>query len=341
MCNIAGYIGPDRAAPALMEMMEKQEGLAGGYYSGIATVADGELHYAKVVGDFARLRAETDAENLPGTIGIAHSRSKSGGDHEWAHPFVDCAGRMAYIANGAAGIFKDTDRNNRVARQLADAGHTFRSRAAEAVGQYPQFANGSGVHVSEVMCHLIEQAIADSQSPADAMARAFCEFPSEIVGLSLCADHPDHVFAARINMPLMFGRYGDAMLMASTAMAFPDGTEWLAMMPPNASASIRNDGVDIQPFARPPARVADFVSWGDVEERILAASAEGEWQPLRDPWKATTDLWPQGQAPQKDMMVYETLRALKRAGRIEMKDVPVEGAEEGLTAPQRWVRRVR
>ena len=73
MCNIGGYIGSEAAAPILLDMMEKQEGLAGGYYSGIATIADGRLHFAKVVGDFAKLRRETDAERLPGTIGIAHS----------------------------------------------------------------------------------------------------------------------------------------------------------------------------------------------------------------------------------------------------------------------------
>jgi hypothetical protein len=34
MCNIAGYVGIRPAAPILIEMIRRQEGLAGGYYTG-------------------------------------------------------------------------------------------------------------------------------------------------------------------------------------------------------------------------------------------------------------------------------------------------------------------
>lgn len=35
VCVIAGYVGSRRAAPVLLEMIERQEGLAGGYYAGL------------------------------------------------------------------------------------------------------------------------------------------------------------------------------------------------------------------------------------------------------------------------------------------------------------------
>ena len=41
MCNIAGYVGNKPAAPILLEMLRNQEGLAGGYYTGIATRHEG------------------------------------------------------------------------------------------------------------------------------------------------------------------------------------------------------------------------------------------------------------------------------------------------------------
>src|SRR5690554_4670985 len=107
MCNIAGYVGYRRAAPILIEMMKKQEGFGGGYYTGIATLHENKLYYAKVVGGVSELLKNTDAENLPGTIGIMHSRSNSGGDREWAHPFISCDEKMAYIANGSVGFFKN------------------------------------------------------------------------------------------------------------------------------------------------------------------------------------------------------------------------------------------
>ena len=68
MCNIAGYVGTEPAAPLLLEMIERQEGLAGGYYTGIVTLADGRLHCAKVVGDTATLRAAVRDLDLPGTM---------------------------------------------------------------------------------------------------------------------------------------------------------------------------------------------------------------------------------------------------------------------------------
>ena len=109
MCNIAGYVGTRPAAPILLEMMRRQEGLCGGYYSGIATIHEGKMYYAKLTGDIPRLEALTNAARLPGTVGIIHSRSNSGGGDNWSHPFVTVKNgqvRQAYVANGAAGFFE-------------------------------------------------------------------------------------------------------------------------------------------------------------------------------------------------------------------------------------------
>ena len=43
MCNIAGYVGSRRAAPIIMEMLRREEGFAGGYYSGLATMCEGKI----------------------------------------------------------------------------------------------------------------------------------------------------------------------------------------------------------------------------------------------------------------------------------------------------------
>ncbi|MBQ2273110.1 MAG: glutamine--fructose-6-phosphate aminotransferase, partial [Clostridia bacterium] len=88
MCNIAGCVGSRRAAPILLEMLRRQEGFAGGYYTGIATIHEGRIYSAKLTGDVSKLISDTDAADLPGTIGIIHSRSKSGGGDPWAHPFL-------------------------------------------------------------------------------------------------------------------------------------------------------------------------------------------------------------------------------------------------------------
>ena len=96
MCNIAGYIGKKQAAPILCEMMKKQEGFYAGYYTGIVTHDKEKLCCAKVIGNMENLLNETAALNFPGTIGFLHSRSKSGGDIEWGHPFINNTGDLAY-----------------------------------------------------------------------------------------------------------------------------------------------------------------------------------------------------------------------------------------------------
>ncbi len=88
MCNIAGYVGTQNATPILLKMILAQEGLDAGFFSGFA-VHDGEhIGYRKVRGDFATLLKRTDAEKLLGKTGIIHSRTPSGGDDSWAHPFI-------------------------------------------------------------------------------------------------------------------------------------------------------------------------------------------------------------------------------------------------------------
>ena len=88
VCNIAGYAGERRAAPILIEMIRRQESLNGGHYTGIATIHEGKLYYAKLVGDLDRLLEKTGAADLPGTVGVIHSRTPGKEGDEWAHPFI-------------------------------------------------------------------------------------------------------------------------------------------------------------------------------------------------------------------------------------------------------------
>ena len=110
MCNIAGYVGEKNAAPILIDMLSRQEGIDAGFYTGIATVHEGKIYYRKVLGDLADLLEQTDAASLPGKVGIIHSRTKSGGPAAWSHPFVsngisESEPNIAYVANGNSGIF--------------------------------------------------------------------------------------------------------------------------------------------------------------------------------------------------------------------------------------------
>ena len=324
MCVLAGYIGAGAAAPILLEMLEREEGLGGGYYTGVATLHEGRLYYEKVVGDVAALRRTTGAERLPGAIGIAHSRTPSGGGREWAHPFVDCAGRLAYVANGAPGLFAHSTDLTRAANTLLDQGHAFRSACKETVEGYPRTRDGRSVHLSDVMCHAIEDAYRSEGDLLAGAALAYEAYPGEIVGLVLHADAPDQLVALRHNQPLVIGRgYGETYA-ATTSLAFPDEVQWQMAMPAQAAAAISSESILVRPFERQAFAVAPMPSPAAVDETILAALRGGQPQSIGALCEATNALWPGNCLAQKAMLVYQTVAALFEEGlvRLETDQVP-------------------
>lgn len=85
------------------------------------------------------------------------------------------------MANGSEGYFAGKRDPNTMLRRLANEGHVFRSRASGAIGRYPTLADGSGVHVSEVVYCLTENHVAKGFDPARAMRRA-CYFGRSLSG---------------------------------------------------------------------------------------------------------------------------------------------------------------
>lgn len=334
MCNIAGYVGRRDAAPILMDMMRRESGYGGGFYSGLAVMDEGMIYSEKVLGDMDRLTEAVRGRSMPGHVGIIHSRSNSGGDREWAHPFISNDGRLAYVANGSNGIFAKWPgfRADEVAQELERRGVRYASRA-EALPQYPRLSDGSGVHCSEVMCHLIACHIEDGLEPEDAMRRAFCDFPAEIVGLALHTTVPDAILAARFNQPMMLGRAEDGVYLATTALAFPEDVELYALdlLPAGCSATIRADGWTIHGFRSPiPVATLDASLYRSAQTGILRyINASPEPVSIGKCCELTRRLWPQGMLGQSAVLCYEALRPLVRSGRVRVVHQTVPGAPEG------------
>lgn len=338
MCNIAGYIGNRPAAPILIEMIRRQEGWNGGCYTGIATMHEGRVYYAKLTGDVDRLVENTDAAGLPGNIGIIHSRTPSGGGDEWAHPFVNEQHgnvMMAYVANGGLGCFANRIQEiEEKTRELEAAGYVFHSRSDEVIGRYPKLRNGGSVHMSDVMAQLIADKINRGMDASEAMDRAFCEMPSEIVGLMISLNEPDAVVWSRINMPMFIGLAPHGAYLASTSQAFPKDAGEAALLPANAGGKVYKTGYTIAAYTNPPASVAPITPWAVAEAYNAIVSALGKepctFNMLTTPVKS---LFTGADCSQTNALVYWILSGLQKEGRLKVSRNVKPGVAEGITAP--------
>lgn len=330
MCNIAGYVGTKRAAPILIEMLKREEGLDGGFYTGIATIHEGKIYYAKLTGDVDKLVRLTNAAALPGTIGIIHSRTQSGGSDAWAHPFVNDKNgtpTIAYVANGCAGAFKTrNDEYTALTQQLLNAGYAMQSRVKIEKPRYQILQDGTAVHMSDAMCQLIARNIDKGQQETLAMANAFCEMPSEIVGLLLSLSKADAITFARINMPMFVGGCGHGAYVASTPSAFLDDcTSAPQALPACSSGYVTKTSVCAVPFENPPACVEEITE--ELKKRAYDAvcayllKQEMDFPQLRQ--QAVAPLFSSAQCLPAALLAYETVYTLQKEGRLKMRTIRV------------------
>lgn len=345
MCTLAGYIGDQRAAPVLFEMLAREEGLAGGFYTGIATVHEGRLYYEKVVGDMATLFSETKAWELPGNIGIIHTRTPSGGGREWAHPFVDVKEELAYIANGAVGKFNSIPLLAEAARALEAKGHLLRSTQSESAEPCPSIDGNRWIHFSDVMCQAAAEAYRQREGCPNRLRRAamdaFEQLPKEIVGLFLHANHPDEIVAVRYNKPLEVGRDADGgVYMASTRIAFPENINWLMRMPAFTGATIRRGGgVELEPLnPQSSLRVGPYPSPDAIVRQLIGYLREHGRGNMEQLFEVAVPLWPEGTLTEKETVVFDLLFTLHREGKLEFEVERRPGMQGVGTVPWTWVR---
>ena len=349
MCNIAGYVGNKRAAPILIEMLKREEGFDAGYYTGIATLHEGRIHYRKITGDLAHLLECTDAKDLPGNIGIIHGRTKSGGPDAWSHPFVSdgkfsTAPTVAYVANGNSGIFKDRDPEyNRLAENLISEGYRLDSEIECEDGIYNRLSSGKMVHMSDVMCALVARNIDLGIDVADAMGRAYCEMPGEIVGLLLSTATPNAIAYARINRPMTLSFANHGAYLASTLIAHPDDKVGAPIKLPELSCGyVTANGFTQERLKSPPTRVACLglselsAAYGKVCEELKEPKHLYEVIRAIRPFFNNNE----NEANEAAATAYTIIEAINATGRLEIIRGETAGVKENTVVP-RWTVRIK
>lgn len=122
MCGIVGYIGDTTAAPVIFESLKRLE--YRGYDSyGFATLSNKKLSIKKGMGKISDAVFESLSSELPGFMGVGHSRWATHGkvSAENSHPHTDCKGRFLVVHNGIIENYQE------LRKELKDKGHVFRS----------------------------------------------------------------------------------------------------------------------------------------------------------------------------------------------------------------------
>jgi glucosamine--fructose-6-phosphate aminotransferase (isomerizing) len=203
MCGIIGCaLKNGSAAPILHKGLKRLE--YRGYDSaGVATIYDGKIHVEKDSGRIDEIHVRLNLDDLPGSIGIAHTRWATHGAPSQvnAHPHIDCDGLVAVVHNGVIENFLE------LKEELIDRRHFFRSKTD-----------------TEVIAHLIEEGLEAGKSLLESTIAAVKRLKGSYALAIISPREPDKIVFARNESPLIIGLGDGANFIASDVAAFIEHT---------------------------------------------------------------------------------------------------------------------
>ena len=243
MCGIIGCAGrDDETLDVLVHGLSKLE--YRGYDSaGVALAGEG-LDVCKTAGEIDALRAALVERSPAGSVGIGHTRWSTHGPptDENAHPHLDCNREVAVVHNGIIENYQA------LRDELSTAGHEFRSDTD-----------------TEVVPHLIEDALSDGADPEQAVRAAITRLEGSYA-VSVVISGVDRIFAARNDSPLVLGIGDEAYYLASDVPAFRDHTDRVVYLADGEFVVVDADGYRVTTLdGGPVEKTEDTVDW-DPEE---------------------------------------------------------------------------
>jgi glucosamine--fructose-6-phosphate aminotransferase (isomerizing) len=224
MCGIVGYVGKEQAAPILLDGLERLE--YRGYDSaGIAVCGNDGLKMEKHKGRLAILRAAThDGTDLPGTVGIGHTRWATHGEPNDvnAHPHMSQNGRIAVVHNGIIENYAE------LRAKLIKTGYHFKSETD-----------------TEVVAQLLEYYFDDCQDIFESVVRVLHAVNGAYALGIISADAPDRLIAARKDAPLLLGYGEDCNFIASDVTAIIRHTRNIAYLADGEMAIVSRTGIRV------------------------------------------------------------------------------------------------
>ena len=248
MCGIVGYVGEKSAAGVLLDGLRRLE--YRGYDSAGIAVHDGEaLTIVRAVGKLDNLAQGIQVQDLPGTLGIGHTRWATHGRPSEANAHPHRAGPIALVHNGII------ENHLELKFELEREGVTFRSDTD-----------------TEIVAHLVHRAYLELEATygehalLEAVRRALRRIRGSY-GLVVTSERlPARFVVAKQSSPMVIG-FGDGeTLCASDIPALLGYTRRVLILEDGELAELTAQGASIQTLdGQPVKRPIKTVDWSPVQ----------------------------------------------------------------------------
>jgi glucosamine--fructose-6-phosphate aminotransferase (isomerizing) len=226
MCGIFGCaLREGNAAPIIHAALKRLE--YRGYDSvGEATISDGKLYVKKDRGKIDAVHKIHNLDDLPGSIGIGHTRWATHGAplQVNAHPHLDCKGQIAVIHNGIIENFTE------LRLELEARGHVLKSKTD-----------------TEMIAHLIEDGLnVGNLKFADAVLEAVKKLEGSYSVAVISTNEPDKIVCARNESPLVIGVAAEGLYCASDIPALLPLTKKTVIVENGELVTLSRDDFEIK-----------------------------------------------------------------------------------------------
>jgi glucosamine--fructose-6-phosphate aminotransferase (isomerizing) len=225
MCGIIAVVQQRGAvAPFLHQALKRLE--YRGYDSvGVTTIADNTLYTKKDKGKIEEVHRRLDLDEMPGLIGIGHTRWATHGAPSMlnAHPHFDCENKIAVVHNGVIDNFME------LKKELSERGHKFNSETD-----------------TEVIPHMIEDFMKEGLDLVGSMKEVTKRIEGTYAIVAMSTEESDKIVCTRDGNPLVIGTKSGASYVSSDIPAFLPMTNDMILLLDGEVASLTTKGVSIE-----------------------------------------------------------------------------------------------
>ncbi len=220
MCGIIGYTGKLDALPIIMEGLQRME--YRGYDSaGVALIENEKLELRRSLGKISELRKLLKNETFNAKTGLGHTRWATHGrpSEDNAHPHTDCKSKFVVVHNGIIENYYD------LKQDLIKKGHVFKSETD-----------------TEVVAHLLEEnhsgdLLKTVKKTVESLQGAYA------LGI-MHVDDPDTLIATCYSSPLVIGKNGSGLFLASDITALLEHSKDLYFLENGEVCVLKNENIE-------------------------------------------------------------------------------------------------